>query len=939
MEGPEFDLKKTVNLPKTEFPMKANLPQLEPRLLEKWSTGDLYGRIRASRAGRPVYVLHDGPPYANGNIHLGHAFNKSLKDFVVKSKTMAGFDSPYVPGWDCHGLPIEIKVDTELGSKKAQMTAAQIRKECRKYASKYVELQKKDFIRLGILADWSHPYLTMAPKYQATIARAFVDFLDKGYVYKGLKPVNWCINDRTALAEAEVEYENHSSPSIYVRFRLTSDPAAIDPALAGRNVYGVIWTTTPWTMPANMAIAYHPKFEYVAVEVNGDVYIVARELLQACTDAMEWQWDNILATFPGEKLEGAVYRHPFLDRDSKAILADHVTLEAGTGAVHTAPGHGHEDYVAAMRYGIATYCPVDAAGRFFHAEGADGTLPEELIGKTVWQANPVVIEILKQHNALLALNKVDHSYPHCWRCHKPTIFRATEQWFIGMDRNELRQNALKAIRDVKWLPTWGEDRIYNMVADRPDWCISRQRVWGVPIVVFYCEGCREPLTDRKVLDRVVDLFEEHSADVWYERTADELVPAGTACGKCGCSRFTKESDILDVWFDSGSSHLAVLDHWPGLGWPSDMYLEGGDQYRGWFHSSLLIGVGLRGRAPYRECLTNGWTLDGEGRAMSKSLGNVIEPDKIIKQAGADVLRLWVASVEYNEDVRLSDTIIQRLTEAYRKMRNTFRYALGNLYDFDPVSDSLPGADLLEVDQWILLETADLVRKCNNWYSEYAFHKVYRAVYDFITINLSAVYFDISKDRLYTGAPRSRARRSAQTALYRINHALIRLLAPILSFTADEVWSHMRLTSSEPDSVHLAYFPTPEDLTSGIPQESGVRASDWTRLMEVRDAVLKELEIRRQEKFIGAPLEARVHLSANSDLYAVLERHASDLPGLFIVSQVELAPGEGELAVRVDRASGQKCERCWKYTEDVGSDAAYPTVCASCAGAVHEIQNS
>ncbi|MDZ4799354.1 MAG: isoleucine--tRNA ligase [Bryobacteraceae bacterium] len=940
MEGPEFDLKKTVNLPKTDFPMKGNLPQLEPRLLEKWTASDLYGRIRASRAGRPKYVLHDGPPYANGNIHLGHAFNKSLKDFVVKTKTMAGFDAPYVPGWDCHGLPIEIKVDTELGSKKAHMTPAQIRKECRKYAAKYVELQKKDFIRLGILGRWDNPYLTMAPKYQAVIARNFVDFLDKGYVYKGLKPVNWCINDRTALAEAEVEYENHSSPSIHVRFELTSDAANIDPALAWRKVYGLIWTTTPWTIPANMAIAYNPNFEYVAVEVGRDVYIVARELLQACTDAIGWEWENILASFPGRKLEGAVFRHPFLERDSKGILADHVTLEAGTGAVHTAPGHGHEDYVAGMKYGIPTYCPVDAAGRFWHAEGADGVLPEELIGKTVWQANPLVIEILKQHGALLATRNVDHSYPHCWRCHKPTIFRATEQWFIGMDRNDLRQNALNAVRNVKWLPTWGEERIYNMIRDRPDWCISRQRVWGVPIVVFYCNDCREPLTDRKILDAVVDLFEEHSADVWYERTPEELIPPGTTCAKCGCGNFTKEGDILDVWFDSGSSHMAVLGHDPELPWPSDMYLEGGDQYRGWFHSSLLIGVGLRGQAPYRECLTNGWTLDGEGRAMSKSVGNVIEPDKIIKQVGADVLRLWVASVEYNEDVRLSDTIMQRLTEAYRKMRNTFRYALGNLYDFDPVSSALPGEQMLDVDQWILLETADLITKCNAWYAEYAFHKVYRAVYDFIAIQLSSVYFDISKDRLYTAAPNSRARRSAQTTLYRINHALIRLLAPILSFTADEVWSHMRLCSSEPDSVHLAYFPTAEELTEGLPESARAKSADWAKLMEVRDAVLKELEVRRQEKFIGAPLEARVHLAANGDLLPLLERYAPELPSLFIVSQVDLEnSGSGELAVRVGRAAGEKCERCWKYTSDVGNDPACPTVCASCAASVHEIHGS
>ncbi len=790
MESQEVDLKKTVNLPRTDFPMKANLPQNEPKMLENWRQSGIYGQIRNARAGRPKYILHDGPPYANGNIHLGHAFNKTLKDFIVRSKTMAGFDSPYVPGWDCHGLPIEIKVDSELGSKKAKMSAADIRRECRKYAQKFVNLQRADFIRLGIFGDWDHPYLTMEPSYQATIAGAFVDFLDQGYIYKGLKPVNWCVNDRTALAEAEVEYENHTSPSIWVRFPLVSDPAAIDPALAGRKVYGLIWTTTPWTMPANMAIAYHPKFEYVAAEVNGDVYIVARDLLVATIDNVGWNDPPVIASFEGSKMEGAVFRHPFLERDSLGILADHVTLEQGVGAVHTAPGHGQEDYVVARKYNINTYCPVDAAGRFFHAEGADGRLPQELIGKTVWEANPMVVEILKKNGALLATEKVEHSYPHCWRCHKPTIFRATEQWFIGMDRNNLRQNALEAIRNVKWFPSWGQERIHNMIADRPDWCISRQRIWGVPIIVFYCEGCREPVTDRKILDNVVKLFAEHSADIWYERSAAELMPAGTTCGKCGGTEFTKENDILDVWFDSGSSHLAVLGHDPELPWPADMYLEGGDQYRGWFHSSLLVGVGLKGSAPYRECATNGWTLDGEGRAMSKSLGNVIGPEKIIKQYGAEVLRLWIASVEYNEDVRFSDTIIARLTDAYRKLRNTFRYALGVLADFDPETDAVPADRLLEVDQWILLEADELVRKSRAWYDEYAFHKVYRAVYDFATVQLSSVYFDISKDRLYTGVSDSHARRSAQTAIYRINYALVRLLAPLLAFTTEEVWSYM-----------------------------------------------------------------------------------------------------------------------------------------------------
>jgi isoleucyl-tRNA synthetase len=848
---------------------------------------------------------------------------------------MAGFDSPYVPGWDCHGLPIEIKVDSELGSKKAKMSAADIRRECRKYAEKYVKLQREDFIRLGIFGDWDHPYRTMDPVYQATIAGAFVDFLDQGYIYKGLKPVNWCIHDRTALAEAEVEYENHTSPSIWVRFELVSDPAAIDPALAGRKVYGLIWTTTPWTMPANMAIAFHPKFEYVAADVNGDVYLLARDLLNATAENVGWENPRVLAAFEGSKLEGMVFRHPFLERDSIGILADHVTLEQGVGAVHTAPGHGQEDYVVARKYNINTYCPVDGAGRFYHAEGAEGRLPDALIGKTVWEANPIVTGILEQFGALLAMKKVEHSYPHCWRCHNPTIFRATEQWFIGMDRNDLRQRALEAIRNVKWFPAWGEDRIHNMIAERPDWCISRQRIWGVPIIVFYCEGCREPVTDRNILDNVVKLFAEHSADIWYERTAAELMPAGAKCAKCGATEFSKETDILDVWFDSGSSHLAVLGHSPELPWPADMYLEGGDQYRGWFHSSLLVGVGLKGSAPYRECATNGWTLDGEGRAMSKSVGNVIEPDKVIKQYGAEVLRLWVASVEYNEDVRFSETILARLSEAYRKLRNSvFRYALGNLTDFDPAKDALPADQLLDIDQWILLETEELVRKCRAWYDEYAFHKVYRAVYDFATVNLSAVYFDVSKDRLYTAGQDSRARRSAQTAIYRINYALVRLLAPLLVFTTEEVWSYMKNPEGEADSVHLALFPEPGELTAGIPEAARARQQEWTQLMDVRSEVLNALEQARQKKEIGSGLEAKVLLSANGAVAPLLEKYRRELADLFIVSQVAFETGGEGLNVTVQRADGKKCERCWKYTTDGGARPdIHAAICAECAGEV------
>ncbi len=934
MDFANVDLKQTINLPKTAFPMKANLPQTEPKLVERWEKEDLYQQIRAARAGRPTWVLHDGPPYANGRIHLGTAFNKILKDFVVKSRTMMGFDSPYVPGWDCHGLPIEIKVDSELGGKKAHMSAVEIRRACRKYAEKFIDIQRADFKRLGVLGQWGDPYLTMSAQYQSVIAGAFVEFLDRGYVYKGLKPVHWCMKDRTALAEAEVEYADHSSPSIWVRFALKTDPAAIHPALAGRKVFGLIWTTTPWTMPANMAIAFNPKFEYVAVAVESDVYIVAADLLKVTAEKCAWpQTPEVLARFPGAAIEHAVFRHPFLDRDSLGILADHVTLEQGTGAVHTAPGHGQEDYAVGRQYGIATFCPVDAAGRFYHAEGAPGRLPEEIIGKSVWEANPIVIDILKAHGALCGLEKIAHSYPHCWRCHNPTIFRATEQWFIGMERNDFRRAALDAIKQVRWIPAWGEERISNMIASRPDWCISRQRIWGVPITVFYCDACREPVTDRKILDGIVALFREHSADIWYERTAAELLPPGHTCAKCNCGTFSKENDILDVWFDSGSSHLAVLNERFGLPWPADMYLEGGDQYRGWFHSSLLVGTGLKGGSPYRACALNGWVLDGEGKAMHKSLGNSIEPEEVIKKDGAEILRLWTASVEFNEDVRMSQTIQTRLVDAYRKLRNTFRYMLGNLADFNPETDAVPGGSLHELDRWILIRAEDLVTRCLAWYENFEFHKVYHTVYAFTTVDLSSIYFDVLKDRLYTSATRSQARRSAQTALYRLLDALVRLLAPLMSFTAEEVWGYM----NREGSVHTAVFPEPADLTRGLNDASRQDAANWDRLIAVRDGVLKSLETARNQKVIGAPLEARIRLSANGDLYPLLEGHAKELPELFIVSQVDLQRSDsGELTVEVERASGNKCERCWKYKHDIGADPRLPGICASCAAAVEEI---
>ncbi len=919
-----MELKKTVNLPKTAFAMKANLPQNEPRILARWKEMDLYNRILAAREGLPEYVLHDGPPYANGKIHLGHAFNKLLKDFVVKSKSMAGFKAPYVPGFDCHGLPIEIKVDGQLGPKKAAMTTVQIRQACRKYADKYVGLQSDDFQRLGVLGRWDNVYKTMDAPYQAAIARCFVEFYDQGYVYKGLKPVNWCLSCKTTLAEAEVEYADHTSPSIYVRFRLKSVPEVIHPSLAGREVYGLIWTTTPWTLPANMGISFHPRYEYVANEVDGVVYIVAQGLLEAVTKELGWPEPRIIGTFDGATLDKAVFAHPFLDRDSLGMVGDHVTLEAGTGAVHTAPGHGMEDFIVSQLYGIPTYCPVDAAGKFFDL---DGVLPAELLGKTVWEANPIVLEILQQRGALLKMQKYHHSYPHCWRCHNPTIFRGTEQWFIGMEKNNLRQNALDAIKNVKWLPAWGEERISNMIATRPDWVISRQRTWGVPITAFYCETCNHVVADKEILEPILERFAKESADVWYAEEAANLLPSGFVCPKCGGNHFRKEKDILDVWFDSGSSSFAVLTEENGLPWPSDMYLEGADQYRGWFHSSLLIGVGLRGHAPYRECVTGGWILDGEGRAMSKSLGNGIEPEEVIKQYGADVLRLWVSSVAYHEDVRMSPTILQRLSEAYVKLRNTFRYALGNLDGFDPATDMVPVHDLEEIDQWALLKTADLIDRCRAQYEAYGFYRVYQAVYNFATVELSSIYFDVLKDRLYTHAAKSKTRRSAQTALYRITHALLRLMAPVLAFTCEEAWAALEKSQGDPDSVHVALFPQGDELRAGIT----VSEDKWNRLLKFRELTRPALE----EAKIGSSLGAKLTLTAPGEDYALLREYAASLPAIFIVSQVDVQEGP-EAKVAVSPADGVKCERCWKYTCDVGSDAHYPTACAFCAAAVTEM---
>ncbi len=944
MEG-SMNLKKTVNLPKTDFPMKANLPQSEPRLLERWESEGLYDRIREQRVSAPVFTLHDGPPYANGNIHLGTALNKILKDFIVKSKTMAGFNAPFVPGWDCHGLPIEIKVDQKLGAKKAGMQPGDIRRACREYAARYVDQHRRDFKRLGVLGRWRDPYLTMSASYEAVIAGAFVDFLDKGYVYKGLKPVHWCIHCRTALAEAEVEYHDHTSPSVWVKFPLRSDPAELSANLAGRRVSALIWTTTPWTLPANKALCFHPSIEYAAAPTGSgrddEVLIIAQPMMAQVAGKLGLQLGRPLVTLEGSRLERAVFRHPFLDQDSVGVLGTHVTLEQGTGIVHTAPGHGQDDYKVGEKYHLETYCPVDGRGRF--AEG----LPE-YEGKSVFEANPIIRDMLQARGCLLHAEDVEHSYPHCWRCRRPIIFRATEQWFIGMDQQDLRERALQEIKKVKWMPEWGMERISNMIATRPDWCISRQRVWGVPIVVFYCTSCDQMFTDRAALDHVVELFGRETSDVWFTKSPAELLPDGTACRKCGKSEFRTERDILDVWFDSGSSHLAVLGHEAGLSWPADLYIEGGDQYRGWFHSSLLVGVGLRDGSPYRQVATHGWVLDEKGRAMSKSLGNVIEPQTIVKSHGAEILRLWVASMDYRDDLRISGEMLTRLSDSYRKIRNCFRFQLANLYDFDPVTDQVPVARMEEADQWILLRMAQLVETCRKAYEEFAFHRAYHAIYNFCTVDLSSFYMDITKDRLYTAAATSPGRRSVQTALYRVSDACVRLIAPLLCFTAEEVWSYLPNRPADLPSVHMANLPEQAELSGELSRSQMDRLHNWDRLMVVRDDVLKALETARNEKLIGKALEARVMLSVEGDWGRLLTDYEAMLPMLFIVSQVRLtqepllALPDGQvpgLGISIQKAEGEKCERCWNYSVQVGDDKSFPTLCERCSPVVHAMESA
>jgi len=964
---PAPELKATLTLPQTAFAMKANLPQNEPLRLARWASLRLYQELRKNGQGRPAYILHDGPPYANGPMHLGHALNHGLKDFVVKSKTMAGFDAPYVPGFDCHGLPIEIKVDEQLGRKKREMPVPAVLEACRAYAQKYVDLQTSQLERIGCFGRWGSPYKTMSRAYEARTLEAFYGFLEKGFVYRGLKPVYWCIHDRTALAEAEVEYEMHTSPSVYLRYKLTSAPESIDPALAGREVYTIIWTTTPWTLPASMAVAFHPDFDYVALDCDGGVYIVANELAgKVITDCqLKSRRDpyrlasegDILARFKGTRLERVTFKHPFLERSILGVLATYVTADQGTGAVHTAPSHGADDFYTGQRYDLDQTCRVDAAGRL-HVDPDAWPLaaPPAFEGLKVWAANPIIVAMLEENRSLLASADLTHSYPHCWRCHNPVIFRATEQWFISLEtpiksasgqEKTFRQLSIEEIDKVVWDPAWGKERITNMIATRPDWCISRQRIWGVPIAVFLCEGCQKPILDPALNRKIVGLFERDGVESWHTTAIEELLPAHATCAHCGDTEFRKETDILDVWFDSGTSWFAVAESDPDLKAPyaafqrngsvEVLYLEGGDQHRGWFHSSLLTSVALRGRAPYSHVATAGWTLDEQGRAMSKSLGNGVDPVDIAERLGGEIVRLWVASIDFREDMAASENLMQRCADLYRKLRNTFRFLLGNLHGFDPVSDRIPEADLLAIDRYMLARTRDLTEKIRTWYAAFEFHRVYQAVNEFAIVDLSSFYLDMLKDRMYTFAPTSHARRSAQTVLWQITEALVRLVAPILSFTADEVWEYLPVVSGREVSVHLAQFPAPAEIFS---EDPAPLLEEWKQIFAVRDEALRVLEAARQEKRIGKGLEAELEIAASGELLALLRRHADGLKEIVNVSAVTVVEApqaqDGALTVIALPASGHKCARCWNFMPEVSNYGIWQNVCTRCQTALKEM---
>lgn len=912
--------------------MRAGLPEREPEFLKYWEENKIYEKKQELHAGHKKFVLHDGPPYANGKIHMGTALNKILKDIIMKYKYAQGFDTPYVPGWDTHGMPIEHAAIKNLGLNRHELDTLVLRKECHDYALKWIDEQRTDFKRLGVLGDWDHPYITMTHDYEAVQIHVFGEMAKKGYIYKGKKAVYWCPHCETALAEAEIEYGEEKSPAIFVKMPLVKDNGMLPEAAQGKPAYIVIWTTTPWTMPANVAIALHPDFEYAWVECEGEILFMAKEMLEAVGKVCKKDLSNIIGTCKGKDMEYAECRHPFetIDRKSLVVLADYVTLEAGTGCVHTAPGHGADDFETGVRYNLPIICPVDGSGKLTAEAGAD------FAGMFVFDANVPIIKYLAGLNRLFGKENIRHQYAHCWRCKNPIIYRATEQWFASVDG--FREEALNAIANhVQWIPSWGEARIHNMVADRHDWCISRQRVWGVPIPIFYCEDCNEHLVNDDTINAVADLFAKEGSDAWWAHSAEEILPQGTKCPKCGGTHFRKESDIMDVWFDSGSSHAAVCKTRPELAWPADMYLEGSDQHRGWFQSSLLTSVATEGKAPYRAVLTHGYVVDGEGRKMSKSVGNTVAPQEVIAQYGADIIRLWAASSDYKADIRISKEILKQLSEVYRKIRNTIRYILGNTNDFNYETDKVEFKDMLELDRWALMHMQLLKKEVSAAYESYDFHVLYHAIHNFCSIEMSSYYLDILKDRLYAYKADSFERRSAQTAMYEIMLDLVVMIAPVLSFTMEEVWQFMKKPASMPESVFMMSWPECKEEYIDEALES-----KWDNFIEIRSEITRVLEGARRAKTIGHSLDAKVELHATGEALAILRSVEGDLATLLIVSQAKLveglaggveATGREDLKVTVQAAEGEKCERCWIYSDTVGKDAEHPTVCARCAAAL------
>ncbi|MDT9023850.1 isoleucine--tRNA ligase [Rossellomorea yichunensis] len=917
-----MEYKDTLLMPKTEFPMRGNLPKREPDTQNKWEEMDIYQKVQERTNDRPLFVLHDGPPYANGNIHMGHALNKILKDFIVRYKSMSGFHAPYVPGWDTHGLPIEQAL-TNKGVKRKEMTIAEFRKLCEEYAYEQVDNQRTQFKQLGVRGDWDNPYITLKPEYEAQQIKVFGDMAKKGYIYKGKKPVYWSPSSESALAEAEIEYQDKRSPSIYVGFAVTEGKGVLE-----EGTQLVIWTTTPWTIPANLGIAVHEDLSYVVVNVKESSYVVAEDLLEEVAKNLEWEDYSVFNKVKGAELEHIVAKHPLYDRDSLVVLGEHVTTESGTGCVHTAPGHGEDDFLVGKKYGLDVLCPVDDKGVMTsEAPGFEGLFYDK--------ANKPITEKLQETGALLKLNFITHSYPHDWRTKKPVIYRATAQWFASIDK--FRKELLEAVNETKWVPAWGETRLYNMVRDRGDWCISRQRAWGVPIPVFYAENGQEIITD-ETIDHVSKLFREHGSNIWFEKEAKDLLPEGFTHEGSPNGKFTKEQDIMDVWFDSGSSHQAVLEERNDLERPADLYLEGSDQYRGWFNSSLTTSVAVTGKAPYKGVLSHGFALDGDGRKMSKSLGNVVVPEKVMKQLGADILRLWVASVDYQADVRVSDPILKQVAEVYRKIRNTYRFLLGNLSDFDPSTNAVSFDQLREVDQFMLVKLNDLVKNVRNSYDKYEFASIYHAVNNFCTLDLSSFYLDFAKDVLYIESENHEERRAIQTVLYESLVALTKLMSPILSHTADEVWAY--IPGVEGESVQLTDMPEVQEL-----RNSDELKKKWNAFLELRDDVLKGLEEARNQKMIGKSLTAKVTLYVNDETKALLGSIKEDLKQLFIVSAFEIggslseAPEHalslGENNIVVEKAEGETCDRCWVVTTTVGEDKDHPTLCTRCASVVKE----